>query len=222
MREYIFMQCIQANSKEDIQIYGNIRQNSVCVSSTDASDNLRKLLYLRGVFFVMPQLFPRNIMLHIRPATHEDLPTLLNFEQGIIAAERPFDPSNKEVDVHYYRLNEMLLAENVHLVVAEEQVSEKQTSEKHGTIIGCGYVRIEDAEEFKKRPLHAYIGFLYLEEAHRGKGVMQSVLQHLEAWAVDRGVLELILEVYYDNQAAVRSYERFGFQKRMILMRKSL
>jgi GNAT superfamily N-acetyltransferase len=52
--------------------------------------------------------------------------------------------------------------------------------------------------------------------------MMQSVLQHLETWATRRGVLELILEVYYDNHAAVRSYERFGFEKSIILMRKSL
>lgn len=150
--------------------------------------------------------------LTIRPATHEDLPTLLRFEQGIIEAERHFDASNSDGIIHYYKLAEMLTSEDVHVVVAEEQ----------GNIIGCGYARIEDAEPYKKLSLHSYIGFLYLEPEHRGKGVIQSILQHLKEWSVARGVLELILEVYLENDAAVRAYQKFGFEKKMILMRLSL
>jgi GNAT superfamily N-acetyltransferase len=116
-------------------------------------------------------------MLHIRPATHQDLPTLIRFEQGIIEAERPFDTSNKDGEIHYYKLAEMLDSEAVHLVVAEE----------NGEILGCGYARIEDAEPFKKRSLHSYIGFLYLEPEHRGKGVMQVIIQHLKKWSLERG-----------------------------------
>ena len=40
-----------------------------------------------------------------REATLKDLHTLLEFEQGIIAAERPFDGTLKEGEIHYYDLS---------------------------------------------------------------------------------------------------------------------
>ena len=36
----------------------------------------------------------------VRKATLDDLPTLLLFEQGVIEAERPFDPTIKSGDIN--------------------------------------------------------------------------------------------------------------------------
>ncbi len=44
----------------------------------------------------------------IRPPTTADLPTLLRFEQGVISAERPMDPTIKDGPIHYYDFNTML------------------------------------------------------------------------------------------------------------------
>lgn len=38
----------------------------------------------------------------VRIATLKDLPTLLAFEQGVIEAERPFDPTIKAGNINYY------------------------------------------------------------------------------------------------------------------------
>jgi len=40
----------------------------------------------------------------IRPATPNDLPTLLNFEQSLINSERPFDETMISEEFHYYDL----------------------------------------------------------------------------------------------------------------------
>ena len=40
----------------------------------------------------------------IRQARHTDLDTLFRFEQGVITAERPFDPTLKKDPIHYYDL----------------------------------------------------------------------------------------------------------------------
>ena len=50
----------------------------------------------------------------VRPATLADLPTLLRFEQGVIAAERPMDPTIQDGPIHYYDLNTMLTSPDVH------------------------------------------------------------------------------------------------------------
>lgn len=41
-------------------------------------------------------------LIYIRKAQLSDLATLLEFEQGIITAERPYDPTLKEEKIHYY------------------------------------------------------------------------------------------------------------------------
>ncbi|MBC7747188.1 MAG: GNAT family N-acetyltransferase, partial [Methylotenera sp.] len=44
----------------------------------------------------------------IRKARPADLQKLLVFEQGIITAERSYDPTLKEDPIHYYDLEKMI------------------------------------------------------------------------------------------------------------------
>lgn len=148
----------------------------------------------------------------IRKATKGDLGTLLEFEQGIISAERPFDPTLKKGDVTYYDLHEMLTAPHIYLVVAEIG----------SEIVGCGYARIEDAEHFLEHGKHAYLGFMYVVPEHRGKGVNQLVIDALTKWALEKNITELRLDLYFNNSAAIKAYEKAGFVKHMIVMRKGI
>ena len=148
----------------------------------------------------------------IRPARHTDLPTLLRFEQGVIAAERPFDPTLAADPIHYYDLPAMIDAREVALVVAESA----------GGLIGSGYARIESAKPYLRHPLHAYLGFMYVEPAHRGKGINRMIIDALKAWALSRNITELRLDVYYANSSAIRAYEKAGFSQHMINMRQGI
>ena len=42
----------------------------------------------------------------LRPARIEDLPILYDFEQGIVSAERPFDPTLSPGHINYYDLKD--------------------------------------------------------------------------------------------------------------------
>ena len=148
----------------------------------------------------------------IRKATINDLDTLLVFEQGVIAAERPFDPTLKTVHTNYYDIEKMIPATNVELVVAE----------LGGELIGSGYARIENAKPYLQHQQHAYLGFMYVAPAHRGKGINRMIMETLEAWARTQNITELRLDVYQQNDAAIKAYERVGFAKHMIAMRKGL
>ena len=53
-----------------------------------------------------------------RQATLDDLDTLLLFEQGVIAAERPYDSTLKEDPIRYYDLKKMIEAPHIELLVA--------------------------------------------------------------------------------------------------------
>jgi ribosomal protein S18 acetylase RimI-like enzyme len=145
----------------------------------------------------------------IRPASFADMDTLLRFEQGVITAERPFDPTLKDDPINYYDLVGMIERPDIELLVAE----------LNGELIGSGYARIEEAKVYLKHPKHAYLGFMYVDPAHRGKGVNQKIITTLKKWATERNINELRLDVYYDNLPAIKAYEKIGFSKLMIEMR---
>jgi RimJ/RimL family protein N-acetyltransferase len=148
----------------------------------------------------------------IRKAEAKDLDTLLVFEQGVINAERPFDPTLKTGHTHYYDIEKMITAPDVELVVAELD----------NELIGSGYARIEDAKPYLQHTQHAYLGFMYVVPQHRGKGVNKMVIDALAAWSASQHITELRLDVYQQNEAAIKAYERCGFTKHMVAMRMGL
>jgi GNAT superfamily N-acetyltransferase len=148
----------------------------------------------------------------IRPATLADMDTLLRFEQGVIIAERPFDPTLKDEHINYYDLVGLIEHDDVELLVAE----------LNGTLIGSGYARIEESKIYLKHPKHAYLGFMYVEPEHRGKGVNKKIIAALKLWASAQNITECKLQVYYDNLPAIKAYEKIGFSKLMIKMRSDV
>ena len=151
-------------------------------------------------------------MIYTRKATLNDLTILLEFEQGIIAAERPFDPTLKEGKISYYNIEKMILSTDVEVVVAVLD----------GQIIGSGYARIENAKPYLNHNLYAYLGFMYTHPDYRGKGVNNQIVEALSNWVRSQGILEMRLDVYNDNLSAIRAYEKVGFKKHLINMRISL
>ena len=146
----------------------------------------------------------------IRKATSLDLEALLIFEQGVIAAERPFDVTLKEGHISYYNLKEMIGLPNTEIIVVAELNKE---------IIASGYARIENSKPYLRHDKHAYLGFMYVSPTHRGKGIIKLIIEFLKDWAVSKNIHELRLDVYFENISAIQAYEKFGFSKHMVEMR---
>ncbi|WP_306203950.1 GNAT family N-acetyltransferase [Actinoplanes sp. RD1] len=53
---------------------------------------------------------------------------------------------------------------------------------------------------------------VYLTPAHRGRGVLASLIDAVAEWSLACGRDELMLEVVVGNDRAVRAYERIGFE----------
>ena len=147
-----------------------------------------------------------------RTATLADLDVLLEFEQGIVQTERPFDPTLKDNHINYYDIAAMIGAPHVEVVVAELE----------SEIIGSGYARIEDSKVYLKHQKHAYLGFMYVKPEYRGKGVNKKVVDALQDWVAKRGITEFRLDVYSENSPAIKAYEKIGFKKHLIEMRMEL
>lgn len=148
----------------------------------------------------------------VREAHLGDMNTLIAFEQGIINAEREFDETLRPGDIHYYDIEEMICTE--HAVVAVAVLDDQ--------IIGCGFARIEQSKPYLRHSHHAYLGLMFVDAEHRGKGVNKLIVDFLMHWAASKNITELRLEVYAGNASAIRAYEKRGFTRHMIEMRMSV
>ncbi|MEJ1239232.1 GNAT family N-acetyltransferase [Chryseolinea sp. T2] len=148
----------------------------------------------------------------IRSATMDDLPTLLEFQQGIVQAERPFDPTLKDGELQYHDIPSIIASTDSELVVAVAD----------GSLIGCGYGQIRNAKDYLRHVQFCYVGLIFVRPEYRGKGANHLILDALKAWSRARNIFELRLEVYDDNVRAKRAYEKEGFKPHMLLMRTDL
>ena len=148
-------------------------------------------------------------MISVRKAIDSDLQTLYGFQQGIVEAERPFDPTLKTGILHYYDLKQVIRSDNAIVLVAEE----------NGEIVGSGSAEIRPAKEYLSHSHYVYLGFIFTRQEARGKGVNKKILDELMAWARAKGIKEIRLEVYAGNAVARQAYEKAGFKDHLIEMR---
>ena len=148
----------------------------------------------------------------IRAASLADLPKLLEFEQGVINAERPFDESLKEGKINYYDLAQLIKANNAEVLVAEIE----------GELVGSGYALIKQSKDYIKHECYSYLGFMYVDPLHRRKGVNQLIVEALKNWSKSKGIYNISLDVFAENQSAINAYEKAGFSKTLIEMRLQL
>lgn len=145
----------------------------------------------------------------IRKANLDDLDILLEFEQGVIDAEKPLDPFLAAGDITYYNIPELISADHIHLLVAVS----------NDKLVGSGYLRIQNSAHYHKNPTHGYIGFVYVKPSFRGKRISGLILESLKNLGKEQGLKELRLDVYDNNPSAIKSYEHFGFTKSLVNMR---
>lgn len=147
--------------------------------------------------------------IQIRKAILDDLEELLQMEQGVIEAERPFDPTIRQSPVVYYNLKEMIEDDAFYVLVAIAQ----------GRIVSSGYATTKLARPYLDHDHYAYLGFMYTLPEYRGRGVNGRIITELRSWAEEQGLEEIRLTVYPENEPAIRAYEKMGFVAHLIEMR---
>lgn len=148
-------------------------------------------------------------MYSLRKATLADLPKLLEFEQALIQVERPMDVTIKEGQISYYDIAAFIKDSMTQVLVIDFK----------GEIVASGYAQIKKDRHYLKHDLQGYLGFMYVSEDHRGKGLNKRLIDELMLWCKNKGVHEIRLAVYQDNPSAIKAYEKVGFEKHLITMR---
>jgi len=166
---------------------------------------LGKNTQIRSIFRPMKDLLLRDAIL-------EDLPVLQKFEQEIIVAERPFDPTIRPDPVNYYDLADYVERDDVKVVVAEI----------NGNLVASGYALTKKARHYLDHEEYAYLGFMYTKPDYRGQGIIQKIIDVLKEWAKEQGLNEVRLTVYQDNLPAIKAYEKSGLKSHINEMRMRL
>lgn len=145
---------------------------------------------------------------NIRVATLGDIELLREFEQGVVAAERPFAANFKSSKIYYYDLEALITSPESALLMAEIS----------GEAVACGYATLRDSKPHITPDRHAYIGFIYVVPEQRGKKLAGHILNALVSWSNEQGVNAFELDVFSENESAIRAYEKFGFKANMTQM----
>lgn len=146
---------------------------------------------------------------YIRPASEKDLDILFAFEQEIVKTERPFDPTIREGSPHYYDLRKLIDSPTAAVLVAEI----------NDEVVASGYAMIKKAQIYLKHSEFAYLGFMYVKPVERGRGINKAIIEALTHWATSKNITEIRLDVYDQNIAAKKAYEKIGFRPHMLEMR---
>ena len=144
-----------------------------------------------------------------REAVLDDLPSLLEIEQLVIEAERPFDVSIKADKASYYDIKGQISSRDIHLIVLEHD----------NNIVAVGYAQIRTSKPAHIHATHAYLGFMFVSPHLRGQGVNQHIVGLLTQWSRDKGAEALYLDVYSQNSSAIRAYGKVGFAPCLVEMK---
>lgn len=148
-------------------------------------------------------------MIRLRNATLDDLSTLLDFEQALIAFERPFAPHLRKEKFHYYDLKAYIEDPNICVVVAENDEQ----------LLGAGYALIRKNKPYKTPAHYVYLGFMYVIPSFRGQGINGKIMQYLMDWGRKRDYSEFQLEVFAENTQAIKAYTKAGLVPEILTMR---
>ena len=129
-------------------------------------------------------------------------------EQQVVDAERPFNPHLKTPTAKYYDLDGLLQQDNSLLLVAECE----------GEIIATGYAQIRQSKQSITYSQYGYLGFMYVVPEFRGQGLNRRIIDQLVYWCQQKGIEHFHLDVYQQNQSAMRAYEKYGFEPELLLM----
>lgn len=153
----------------------------------------------------------------IRPATEADRPALdeqamlLNIFEEPFAGDRRMDAAGGVDAVGHLR------------DTVAKSAGEMRVAELDGAVVGHMVMWFDRFPPFVRAELrdYAYIGDLFVRDAHRGQGIGAALIAEAEAIARARGVRRILLGVLEGNPAEA-AYRKLGFRGYALEMIKDL
>jgi ribosomal protein S18 acetylase RimI-like enzyme len=145
-------------------------------------------------------------MITVEPATHDDLPMLVELEAALFREDAgrhdPFADTTWP-DREGYQDFQRLLADPQALVLVA----------RHGTtVVGHAVAYLSESSPTRVPVRYGVMRSLYVDDEHRNTAVGSQLTEVFIAWARTHGCAEAHVECYSANEGAQRFYARHGFQ----------
>jgi GNAT superfamily N-acetyltransferase len=101
--------------------------------------------------------------------------------------------------------------------VYSDQLEAEASSEQPAACLWLG-----NAVDQRSGERHAYVLLLFVDPAHRRRGLATALLEHGHQWARKRGDTQIALQVLSSNEAALQLYQKLGYAPSSILMTRTL
>ena len=151
----------------------------------------------------------------IRKAVEKDIPEIKRLYRILYADMAALQPE-------YWR--ETCQSEAFLKKTITESISDVFIADRDGEVMGFALVQEEDTEDYPALIPYriCYLMDLLVAPGARGAGAGSKLLAAVEAWANERGLAYLELDVLEENRGAARLYERCGYRDVRRTMRKKL
>lgn len=142
----------------------------------------------------------------IDPATEADLPALADLLRELFALESDFAPDRgKQLAGLRLILDDPGIGRLFVLRVGGKVAGMANALFTVSTAEGCRVLLLED---------------VIVSRAHRGKGLGRKLVEHVCEWAKAEGMPRVTLLADRDNAPALAFYERLGFEKSAMVVRR--
>lgn len=144
-------------------------------------------------------------------ARHRDLPSLVRMQVAAVDAERAFSP-----DLVPRRLDRLASRRSFKASVcgAKECTFVARVGGRVVGMLGVELHRARSRHAVVRR--HSFMHSLYVEPAHRRRGVAAQLVARGLVWSRRRGAQQVRLEMAAGNASARRLYGRLGFRPREV------
>ena len=153
----------------------------------------------------------------VRPATRADLPAVARLAAQLVRLHHGFDPQRflcvEPLEPGYERFLAGELADDaaVILVAVVERAGEEQ-------IVGYTYGRLEPRDWNELLDACGKIHDVYVDEAARGQGAAQALVEAMVARLTSKGAPRVVLLSATPNVAAQLLFAKLGFRPTMVEM----
>ncbi|MDO8507095.1 MAG: GNAT family N-acetyltransferase [bacterium] len=154
--------------------------------------------------------------MEIRKAKLEDFEEIKKLSYKLMVNETKFEPSfqpeyaKTEHSDNY--LKGKMESESALFLVAEQE----------GKLIGFLIGTVYPSPKARQSVTPAVLDNIYIDTAHRNKGVGKGLLEGFQAWAKGKGSNKLRLGVHHKNDEAIRFYKNFGFSDFYLKLEKDI
>jgi ribosomal protein S18 acetylase RimI-like enzyme len=156
----------------------------------------------------------------IRPATPDDVPSVLPMVQALADLHEAWDPARfpyvPEIGKRYDRwLRQRAGDERSVFLVAEREADATQPTAK---VVGFVICTIEETIPVYRVKETGFVHDLWVEPAYRNEGVARQMTMHLIERFTELGVTQIRLETAVANDAARKLFASCGFRESAVEM----